>query len=177
MILHNANEPSQLTRALCFATTIVASAALLIGPLLTGAWPLALAALALGVFTIVAIAKDWGRPLGTVEFIGFVFLATLETLRQIHPLWGLIGVAAALATWDLRSLRTRMSDAGFVAHPNLLLRHHLTRLSAVVLLGVALGAGALVWQINYDIGAVVGLACLCVLGLSRIVAHIRRRSD
>lgn len=170
-------DPAQLIKVVSYGATAAATAALVAGPAFASAWRLSAAAAVIGGLSIVTIARNWGRPLGSTVFAAFVAVAGLGILEGAHPLWSLIGVSMALVAWDLHSFRLRVESVDAVGRPQRLLRKHLTRLGAVAALGFALGATALYLRVDYGVGTVVGLALLLVLGLSRVVAQIRRESD
>lgn len=177
MISMDGRDPFQVLKVVSYGATALASAALLVGAAVQGSWGTGLAVVAVGALAITTISKDWGRPLGAMVFASFVLLAGREVLGQVYPLWGLLAVTAAMIAWDLGSFRARLTIAGSVAHPEALVRKHLSRLAQVALVGFGLGAVGLFVRVDYGIGTVVGLALLLVLGLSQVIAHVRRESD
>ena len=169
--------PSTLSKTFAFGSTAVATVSLIIGAALSGSWRTALGAAAVGVLSAVAISREWGRPVGGLSFAGLVSLAVGAVLAGTHPLWSLLGVTAALVSWDLHTFRSRLASVDTVTQPGVLVRKHLRRLAVVALIGFGLGAAAVLVRVNYGIATVVGLAVLAALGLSQVISQLRRDSD
>ncbi len=102
-------ETSDITRTITYATLAVTGVALCLPYALQGEWPLALIALWLCAIAVpVPNLPPWGRVVSNVTFAGTVILAGALVTRVGQPLFALIAVTAATATWDLHHFLHRL---------------------------------------------------------------------
>ena len=102
-------ETSDITRTITYATLAVTGVALCLPYALQGEWPLALIALWLCAIAVpVPGLPPWGRVVSNVTFAGTVILAGALVTRVGQPLFALIAVTAATATWDLHHFLHRL---------------------------------------------------------------------
>ena len=165
-----------MTTLLLFTSLGVAAAALGLGYWLVGAWLGTFVAVAAGLFQLFGKWRDW-RWAGSVAFILFAGTAAMGVRLGAEASWMLLGVVAAIATWDLDHFYLRLEFAPSDEVARNLERHHLLRLLIVVVLGLALGAAALNIRASFGFGTAVVLGLLAILGLSRAVSFSRRESD
>ena len=91
--------------------------------------------------------------------------------------WMLFGLVATLVAWDLDHFRQRLQQAGQIEGEVELRRAHLQRLLAVVVLGGLAGVVALTFQVRLNLGWIILLGVVAIVGLSRVIGRLRRESD
>jgi hypothetical protein len=114
----------------------------------------------------------WGMSAGFLLLVG---LCAFGALSRVPPGWGLVGVVAALAAWDLSAFAGRLARAGHVVDEPALWRAHLRRLGPLLGAGLALGTVALLLRLNLSFGWALLLGIVAVVALSRAVASLREQ--
>lgn len=89
----------------------------------------------------------------------------------------LIALVAVLGAWDLDNFLQRLGVAERVEFDTGLGREHLRRLAMVEGLGFLAGLIALTAQIHIPFWWVALLVFLAVIGISRIVAYVRKQTE
>jgi hypothetical protein len=100
---------------------------------------------------------------------GWVGLAAFGAWQSLPAGWMLLGVAAALAAWDIEHFAGRLRGAGHVTQRAELTRAHLGRLAIVVAIGLGLGAAALGLRLELTFGWAILVAGLAIYSLSRLL--------
>jgi hypothetical protein len=116
----------------------------------------------------------WIPSLGLLLFIGLTAIGLWLTLSTVLMLLGMI---AALATWDLDSFLQRLEGAERVDQRNDLERRHLQRLLIVEGAGIFLAFAGLSSDVSFGFGSALLLGLLAIVGLSRTIGFLRRESD
>ena len=107
----------------------------------------------LGVYTALAAAGSW---LGV--WIG----------------WSILGLAGMLIAWDLSYFAARLHAVEEVDDGEVLVRRHLSRLGAVVLLALLLAGAAILLQIRFSFGLALALSLLAVAGVIQGMRYFKR---
>ena len=162
---------------LIYITAAVAGGVLASGFAAQAEWGPAATGIGLIGLTIVIEQIGTDHRLGELAFCGFVGLAALSPAHGIHPLGALVATTAAVASWDLHHFRYRLLNVDRVYAPSSVVRQHLERLASAVGLGFGLGLAALLIQVSYGVGVVAALVLVSIVGLTRAVGYLRRKSD
>jgi hypothetical protein len=139
-------------------------------------WGAALVIAALGLLWLVGQRRR-------IEWLASPLLVILTGAAMLGMWWGapkglmLIGAVLALAAWDVDHFTQRLTSVEYGESVRTLERSHILRLLSVTVLGLALGAIALVSQVRLGLGLVFLLGLLAILGLSQAVRFLRRESD
>lgn len=154
----------------------LASASLAGGLIAVGETPFASAPVIFGALWVagVILRQRWTRK---VALPGLVIVAAGATFAQVAPLVPLAGLVMALVAWNLDDLEQRLSQADTVLNEQALRRTHIARL--LIVAGLAIGVGAVVSTVRFEIGAIGALilGILAVLGFSRIMALLRQMAQ
>jgi hypothetical protein len=108
----------------------------------------------------------WAAAAGFLLLVGF---SGFGALTGVPPGWGLAGVVAALAGWDLSAFAGRLARAGRVVDEALLWRAHLRRLALTLCAGAVLGALPLLVRFELSFGWLLVLGVVAVVALSRTI--------
>ncbi|HWQ12367.1 MAG TPA: hypothetical protein VNL77_06180 [Roseiflexaceae bacterium] len=155
------------------ATTIIAAAFIAAAPYaLAGRWVGAFVCLVVGIGWLGGARRGLGWP-AAAGFLLLVGAAALGALSGLPPGWGLAGVVAALAAWDLSGFQQRLAAAGRVVDEPALWRAHLRLLAAVAGLGLALGTAALLVRTELSFGWALLLGLIAAIALARAVASLK----
>jgi hypothetical protein len=135
---------------------------------------LAVLALAQGQWTlaiiVLVVGGGWGgahlagrRWLSPLAFLILVGCAAVGLWRNLPVAWLVVGVAAALATWDLDGFAARLARYEPLPDQTPLVTNHLGRLLAVTGLGVVLGEAALTLRLALGPGEVAAAGLLAFI--------------
>jgi hypothetical protein len=153
--------------------TILTTALLVGGCMVSRQWSLALLVLGFGAFWLVGQRQGWD-DLASPVFLALVSLASLGIYWGASPFWLFLGTVAALATWDLSHFTNYLAQAEEVEAETALHQGHLNRLGLTVILSLLLGGIALVYQTEINFGAAVFLSLFLALSLGLAVRFVRR---
>ena len=104
-----------------------------------------------------------------------VLAAAYGVWREFPTVWMLLGSVGGLLGWDLSDFARRLSFAAPMDDTQTLERRHLERVGIVAALGVGLALLSIYVQIDrLAFEVAVGLLLLTVLGLTRLVAGLRK---
>jgi hypothetical protein len=178
----NAKEIPQMTVALARAGAGLSVFFLALGFALSGLWPGTAAILAVGALWLLGHLRPTGqlgalRWTSSAAFAMLVIGAAVAMWMSVWAGWPLLGLVAALATWDLDQFARQMRIAGRVDDGPGLERRHIQRLLIVAAIGCLLAAVGLVLRLRLSFGLALLLAALAMLGLSLIVGYMRRMGD
>lgn len=122
----------------------------------------------------VILQRRWTR---IVAFPGMIIVAAGATFVQAAPLAALAGLVMTLVAWNLDNLERRLTQTAHVVDERRLRRSHAAWL--LVIAGASLGMGgvALVVRLEIGITGALILGTLAILGLSRMMALLRRMNQ
>lgn len=165
------------TLVLLVVSTLAGGGALAAGYALGGFWSVSDALVISALLWLVEQRGRWAW-ISSLFLVCLILVAAGGIWLGLSPVWMLIGVAGTLTTWDLehfvrrvRSTAESKSDLGGYDH---LARRHLGRVLLVDGVGLALGTVALLIQVNLSFGVALALGLLAVLGVSQMIAFLRR---
>jgi hypothetical protein len=164
------------TEKLLPAVIVMSTAALALGYWIAGLRLAAVLVVAVGAAWILGLwlGHTWVSSAGLLLFSG---ASAAGVLFDAGIGWMLAGLALALAAWDLGSFVHRVRSADRSTGTADLERKHLTQLSVVILLGIALAILALAARVRMGFALALLLGLLAVIGLSRAFEFLRRESD
>jgi len=163
---------TRITFVLIILTALIPAA----GFVLTGAWPLALPCVALGVLWLIGFARRLDG-LGSFMLVAFIAAAGVGVNLSQSAIWAPPTVILALAAWDLERFGARLRLADESGETRELERRHLWRLLAVSGLSLVLAWAALGSRLKLDMVVALGLGFLAILGLSQVIRSLARESD
>lgn len=155
---------------------LTAAASLVIGYVISG-WLIAAGVVIFLGAIWAAVRLRGGSGLAGLLLYLFLFIAAAGFWAGSPGWLMLLTSVAALGAWDLDHFLQRLSEAEYVEFETGLGRDHLTRLFLVQGLGFAAGFLALIARPQIGFWWAVLLAMLAVIGLSRIVAYVRREAE
>ncbi len=155
---------------------LLAMVALATGYSIRGLWPAVIFSIAIGAIWIGGdrLGLPWANGAGLMSCAG---ACTFGIWSHAPALWMLAGLIAGLIAWDLLRFSYRLKMAGRVDDGAVLQRAHLRRLLLAAVPGVLLGAVSQIFTAKLSFAAALFLGALAMLGLSRAVGLIQRRSD
>jgi hypothetical protein len=156
-------------RPLTLLCATLATLALALGYADQSLWDGVGVAVALGLLWLAGDWRNWDWA-ADVCLAGWLGLAAFGTWQELPAGWMLIGVVAALATWDLGHFAVRLRAAGAILPPADLTRAHLRQLAIVIAAGLLLGGIALGIQVELTFGWALLAATLAIIGLSRLIS-------
>lgn len=143
----------------------------------------ALAGRAVGALVGAALALAWlflrqrsGAWLCDAGLVSCAAVAAVGMLLDAGPAWMLVALIAALTAWDLDAFCRWLRDCPTAGEALSLRRRHLQRTLALDLLALGLGLLALELHIRLRLGVLILLGLLLAVGLSRVVAALRRQA-
>jgi hypothetical protein len=148
-------------------TVAIATAVLLpaLGSALAGRWLLLFLFLTAGGVWLGRRWLPW--QLATLIFLALTLLLAISAGLEVGAGWLLLGMAGALAGWDLDAFAGRLSHVAGAEIEAVLVRRHLQRLSLVLLLSLVLGGAALLVQMELSYGILLILVVSALVFLSR----------
>jgi hypothetical protein len=150
-----------------------AVAALAIGYAVGGRWPVSLVYVFLGLVWYLA-QRRWVSGLENIMLFLFIAGAAVAFWAGAPGWMLLVGSILTLGAWDLDHFSQRLSRVDRVDFDTGLGWAHLARLGLVE--SIALAAGLVPLLVRFEIGFwwIMLLAFLAIIGLSRVVAFVRR---
>ena len=154
----------------------LASLGLALGYGLAGIWAAAPICLGLGAFWLIGEQFDWKwtNALGLICFVGAAIIGIWSGVAV--PLV-LFSTTAAIVAWDFLRFAQRLRAAVRVEEGGVLMRAHVQRLLVAAALGLLLGGISQGVQLELSFSGALLLGALAILGLSRAVGFIQRKSD
>lgn len=145
-----------------------------LGAALQGMWPVTLLLIGAGVLWLGAQQRRWlaGWSWGLV-IVGLV----IATWSGAGMGWMLVGMAGALASWDLDAFMARLAQYSAIDNERRLIRIHLRRLVLVSGIGLLLGAAGLFLRVELGFGLALIMAALAVVGTAWILHQLGREGD
>jgi hypothetical protein len=177
-----AEEIPQMTVALSRAGAGLSVFFLALGFASSGLWAGTAAVLAVGALWLLGHLRGPGQPgvlrwTSSAAFAMQAIAAAVAVWMEVWAGWPLLGLVAALVTWDLDQFAWRMRAAGRVDDGPGLERLHIQRLSIVAGIGCLLAAAGLVVRVRLSFGLALFLAAVAMLGLSLVIGTTRRAGD
>ncbi len=162
------------TVTLFFVThLVVAVAALAVGLALSGLLVVALFVVFVSSFWFFSQQRGV-HGLETLFLFGFILAAVSGFWTHAPSFLMLFSTVAALGAWDLDQFLQRLNSVKRVEMETGLGSAHLRRLMLVEVIGVLVGSVALSARIQLDFWVAGILVLIAVIGLSRLVAYLRR---
>ena len=134
---------------------------------------------ALGGFGLLWAASQW-RHWAWFSALGLVVsvIAGAGGLWLGLPMgWMIVGTLGGLLTWDLSEFTRRLRFAAPSDELNTLERAHLARLTIIATLGVLIGTAAMLIQFQLTFEWAVLLVLVTALGITQLVAWLRRGGE
>ncbi len=155
---------------------LVAVAAFAIAYAQIGVLLAALGIIGVGALWLAAQQRDPG-PISSL-FMDLLILSGAIAFLLNGPGWLLlIGTVAALGGWDLANFYQRLRTVDRIDEKSGLGREHLKRLGFVEALGFLIGLLGLTTRMQLSFWWVVLLAILAMIGLTRLIKHVRSEID
>ncbi len=156
--------------------TIAAALAMIAAYALSALWVGSVIILALGLIWLVGQQRQvkWLVDLG---LIAFIVMAAFGVWRGVGAGWMLFSTVVALAAWDLAHFARRLGQVDQVVAEARLRQAHLWQLLMTLGLGFVLGGVALSIQLKMELGWLIGLGLLVVVGLSRVLGLINKQNN
>jgi len=129
--------------------------------------------LILGVFWLFAGWKRW-TWFSVIAILLVVALAGFGLWIALSPGWMIAGALGGLLAWDLSDFMRRLQFVHFTDDKRGLERRHLTRVTIVALLGMALATIAILVRLEFSLEWMILLALVGVLGVTQLVSWLRR---
>ena len=135
--------------------------------------PLSRGLLILGAIWLFAGRKHW-TWFSTIMLLLLVTLAGIGLWFGLSSGWMISGALGGLMAWDLTDFMRRLRFAPLMDDTRELERRHLTRLTIVALAGVSLASIAMLVRLEFTFEWVMLLTLVAVLGVTQLVAWLRR---
>jgi hypothetical protein len=132
------------------------------------------AMLFLGALWLFAGRQRWVW-FSTIALAILVCLAGYGLWIELSPGWMISGSLGGLLAWDLTDFMRRLRLAPLMDDLRALERRHLTRLTIVLLLGIALASIAMLVRMEFTFEWLMLLTLVAVLGVTQLVSWLRRR--
>jgi len=129
--------------------------------------------LILGAFWLFAGWKRW-TWFSVIAILLVVALAGFGLWIALSPGWMIAGALGGLLAWDLSDFMRRLQFVHFTDDKRGLERRHLTRVTIVALLGMALATIAILVRLEFSLEWMILLALVGVLGVTQLVSWLRR---
>ena len=101
-------------------------------------------------------------------------LAIIGVFKELPFGWMLAGALNALLSYDLSNFYQRLRFASETEDKKTLQRVHLTRLSIITFLGLALSTSAMLWKAKFSFEWAIFLMLVGVWGISLLVGWVRK---
>jgi len=131
--------------------------------------------LAFGVFWLFAGWKRW-TWVSSIGILLLVILAAFGLWFEFSPGWMISGALGGLMAWDLADFMRRLRFVPLGDDIRGLERRHLTRLTIVAVAGAILASFAMYAHVGFTFEWGVVLTLIAVLGLTQLVAWLRREN-
>jgi len=129
--------------------------------------------LALGAFWLYAGWRRWAWASSGIILI-LVTAAGYGLWIELSPGWMIAGALGALLAWDLSEFLRRLKVAPKTDDLRGMQRRHLARLTIVALTGLLLASISMLVRLEFTLEWMMLLAVVGVLGITQLVAWLRR---
>jgi hypothetical protein len=128
------------------------------------------------IFGMAWLFSQWRRWwwFSSVGLIVTILIAALGLSLDLIPGWMFSGGIFALVAWDLTDYRRRIRFAALDDDERGMERRHLSRLTFLVLSGLALSSIAMLLRLQFTLEWAILLVFVVLLGLTQLVAWLRR---
>ncbi len=136
-------------------------------------------AISLGLFGLLWLYSAW-RRLTWISTLGIFLslgLAAFGLWSDLSSGWMLAGALGGLMSWDLADFIRRLWSTPDTKEKRNLERRHLARLTIVAVFGLILASIVMVVRLEFSFEWVVLLTLVAMLGISQMIAWLRRRGD
>jgi hypothetical protein len=129
--------------------------------------------LVLGTLWLFAGWKRW-TWFSVIAILLTVALAGFGLWIELSPGWMIAGALGGLLAWDLSDFMRRLRYAHISDDKRALERRHLIRVTIVALIGMSLASIAMLVRLEFTLEWMMLLALVGVLGVTQLVAWLRR---
>jgi hypothetical protein len=129
--------------------------------------------LILGALWLLAGWKRW-TWFSIIAILLTVALAGFGLWIELSPGWMIAGALGGLLAWDLSDFMRRLKFVHFTDDKRGLERRHLTRVTIVALIGMSLASVAMLVRLEFTLEWMMLLALVGILGVTQLVAWLRR---
>jgi hypothetical protein len=121
----------------------------------------------------------WGlsqhkRRIPVFGLVAITLLSVIAIYKEIPFGWSFAAALSGLLSYDLSNFRERLRFASPTEDLQLIQRVHLTRLSLMTFLGIALSSVAMLWQAEFTFEWAVFLMLAGIWGISLLVGWVRK---
>jgi hypothetical protein len=130
-------------------------------------------------FGVVWIYAVWRRWIW-VSILGIFLTLSLAAYGlwiDLSTGWMVAGALGGLMAWDLADFMRRLRNVSRTEDVAALQRRHLARLTIVAVLGLLLSSIAMLVRLEFTFEWMVLLTLIAVLGISQMVAWLRKGGD
>jgi len=131
--------------------------------------------LVLGALWLFAGWKRW-TWFSTFAILLVVALAGFGLWIALSPGWMIAGALGGLLAWDLSDFMRRLQFVHFTDDKRGLERRHLIRVTIVAMIGMLLASISILVRLEFTLEWMMLLALVGVLGVTQLVAWLRRGS-
>jgi hypothetical protein len=130
--------------------------------------------LILGALWLLAGWKRW-TWFSIIAILLTVALAGFGLWIELSPGWMIAGALGGLLAWDLSDFMRRLQFVHFTDDKRGLERRHLTRVTIVAIGGMLLATISILVRLEFTLEWMMLLALVGALGITQLVAWLRRR--
>jgi hypothetical protein len=130
--------------------------------------------LILGALWLLAGWKRW-TWFSIIAILLTVALAGFGLWIELSPGWMIAGALGGLLAWDLSDFMRRLKFVHFTDDKRGLERRHLTRVTIVAIGGMLLATISILVRLEFTLEWMMLLALVGALGITQLVAWLRRR--
>lgn len=162
-----------MTLSALLASIVLASASLAWGYFQSGFGLYAIWILIFGAGWLLAVWRKWNWY-SSFALLVHIVVAVLGLWFEFNSAWMFAGGMLALFAWDLSDFRRRLNLSAKDDDTRGLERHHLIRISLLVLFGFMLASITLSVRVQFTFEWVAVFVIFALLGLGQLVRWLRR---
>jgi hypothetical protein len=163
----------KLIRRILIISIVFAAFSVAIGYGMGSLWLIAPVFLIVGGGWVYFEWRGWDWP-ASIFLIGFVAACVFGMLLLLSPLIMLLGVLAALLSWDLDHMSRRLKGVHEECMAECMAKEHLLRLMLVNGCGLVLASAALLIRTQISFMGAIVLSVLVILGVGFTAGYLRR---
>ena len=172
MNMNDANKP--IAKGVLYASAGIAMIALIIGFLMRGIWPNALASVAVfGLWLLGYRQKQLSDAATDFGLIGVFVLAVLGMLAPAPALLMLLAGITALTCWSLMRFEQRMSAVKRIDHADAIEQQHLRLVLMAGAAGLAVAGLAAIIRTSITFAAIFFIGLIAIVLLSSVIGRWR----
>ncbi|MBK7452623.1 MAG: hypothetical protein IPJ46_02585 [Anaerolineales bacterium] len=162
-----------MTLSALLVSIVFASASLAWGYFRSGFGLYAIWILIFGAVWLLAVWRKWNWY-SSIALLIYIVVAALGLWFEFNSSWMFAGGMLALFAWDVSDLRRRLYWSAKDDDTRGLERHHLIRISLLVLFGFLLASITLSLRVQFTFEWVAVFVIFALLGLGQLVRWLRR---